>query len=366
MTAALVAILIGVLAMATPHHREGVPMTVEQRVVALLGAAADDVSRMAGNAMADLLADPANRSASYRESRAAELSYALRIRLARMGANVEQIMGGPASEAALRAALRADRELGELGLGERTILGSGRVGFVNVNIEAVEVIARDTAAREVRAAAGEMVRGIEGHARNAETVFRSLSESVLTQGRGGESAVNQAVARGIITGDPRITERAIRELFADPNAPVAESYRKLGNRQITVGKATMSVRQYAATVTRTRMREATVTAHHERLQTLGVSLVQVTGRESANFCTAFLNLVCSLNGFAGEIDGVSVVPLASLPGGGPPFHPNCSKSTAAFVPNLVSAGRVRDGAEAFRVFEQRRQAGDLLKPFRSA
>jgi hypothetical protein len=186
------------------------------------------------------------------------------------------------------------------------------------------------------------------------------------QGRGGETAVNTAIARGILSGDPRITDRAIREIFADPNSPEAESYRKLGNRQITVGKATMSVGQYAATVTRTRMREATVTARHERLAWLGVNLVQITGRNSANFCTAFLGLVCSLDGFSGEVNGVTVIPLASLPGGGPPFHPNCSKGTAAFVASVVSPARLSAGAEAFRVYEDRRASGDLLKPFRAS
>jgi len=31
-----------------------------------------------------------------------------------------------------------------------------------------------------------------------------------------------------------------------------------------------------------------------------------------------------------------VLSLADLPGGGPPFHPNCSKGTALFVPGASS------------------------------
>lgn len=361
---ALVAILIGAV-MAFSHTPEGVPLTVEQRVVALMSAAAEDINRAAGNAAADLARNPESRSAAWRQSRAAELELALRVRTARMGIDLTSILGPAASAATKAAALRADRELSALGLGERTILGSGRVGFASINAEAVDVIARDTAARETAAAAAAMAGAVQTYAAEAGQVFRTLSRSILQeQGRGGETAVNTAIARGILSGDPRITDRAIRAIFADPNSPEAESYRKLGNRQIVVGKATMSVAQYAATVTRTRMREATVAARHDRLKSLGVNLVQITGRNSANFCTAFLGLVCSTDGFSGEVGGVAVVPLASLPGGGPPFHPNCSKGTAAFVASVVSTARLSAGAEAFRVYEDRRQAGDLLKPFR--
>lgn len=363
---ALLSILIGVLMTAprNPEHRpEGVPMTAEQRVVALMAAAAEDIRRAAGTATADLLADPTNRSAAWRQSRAAELEYLLRMRTARMGVDLTSILGPAASEATKRAALRAERELSALGLGERTILGSGRVGFAHLNMEAVEVIARDTAARQTTAAVGEMVRGVRGYADNAGAVFRSLGESVLHQ-RGGETAVNTAIARGILSGDPRITERAVRQIFADPNSPDAANYRRLGNQQISVGRATMSVAQYAATVTRTRMREATVAARHESLSGMGVNLVQITGRITNNFCTAMVGMVCSLDGFSGEVGGVRVVPISSTPGGGPPYHPNCSKGTAAYIPDLVSPSRVAAAADAGRVYERRERDNTLLKPYR--
>lgn len=371
LTGLLLAILNGAAMADLPQAApEGVPMTVEQRVAALMIAAAEDINRLAGNATADLFRNPESRSAAWRQSRAAELELALRVRAARVGVDLSRVLGPAATEATKQAALRADRELSDMGLGERTILGSeggpGRVGFVNINAEAVDVIARDTAARETARALAEMGRAAEAHAANAGQVFRTLSRSVLQeQGRGGETAVNTAIARGILSGDPRITDRAIREIFADPNSPEAESYRQLGNRQITVGKATMSVAQYAATVTRTRMREATVAARHERLGSLGVNLVQITGRQSDNFCTAFVGLVCSLDGFSGEVGGVTVIPLDSLPGGGPPFHPNCSKGTAAYIPDLVSAERRQAAAEAVTTVARREREGTLLRPMNS-
>jgi hypothetical protein len=88
---------------------------------------------------------------------------------------------------------------------------------------------------------------------------------------------------------------------------------------------------YAEMVARTKTREASVDARHERLSELGLDLVAIVGRISKNFCTAFLGQVFSLSGNSDKYPAYS-----SLPGGGPPFHPNCSKSTRPFVEELAS------------------------------
>lgn len=62
------------------------------------------------------------------------------------------------------------------------------------------------------------------------------------------------------------------------------------------------------------------------------------------------------------MDGVAYPALAGLPGGGPPFHPNCSKGTAAYVPELVSASRASLHARAMRVYVSRRNTGRLIEP----
>lgn len=238
------------------------------------------------------------------------------------------------------------------------------IGFASVNQGDIRRIAEDTTARATGQATGSLRAAARAHGTNGLAVFRSLSDSFANVGGSAEPAVNRAIARGLISGDVRVAEGAIRDLFRDRNAPERESYRKLGNKIVTVGKAEMTVRAYAMTVVRTRTREATVSARHERLGASGISLVQITGNNSTNFCTAFIGLVCSL---AGEqtIDGVTYPALSSLPNGGPPFHPNCSKGTAAYVPDLVSANRASLHARAARVFVSRRNTGRLLDPVRA-
>jgi hypothetical protein len=88
---------------------------------------------------------------------------------------------------------------------------------------------------------------------------------------------------------------------------------------------------YAELVARTRTREAQVQARHERLGELGIDLVSIVGRISNSFCTAFLGQVFSLSGTSAKYPA-----YASLPGGGPPFHPNCSKSTRPYVEALAT------------------------------
>ena len=74
-----------------------------------------------------------------------------------------------------------------------------------------------------------------------------------------------------------------------------------------------------------------VTSTNNRLAQVGIHLVAIVGLISKNFCTAYLGQVFSLDGNSSDYP-----PLSSLPSGGPPFHPNCSKSTRAFVVELAS------------------------------
>jgi hypothetical protein len=59
------------------------------------------------------------------------------------------------------------------------------------------------------------------------------------------------------------------------------------------------------------------------------------GLVSTHFCTAFLGQVFSLSGKSDKYPAYS-----ELPGGGPPFHPNCSKSTRPFVEELASPAQL--------------------------
>jgi hypothetical protein len=87
-------------------------------------------------------------------------------------------------------------------------------------------------------------------------------------------------------------------------------------------------------VVRTKTREAVVAGRTERFSGLGLDLVAITGRLSDNFCTAFLGQVFSISGKHPKYP-----PLSSLPGGGPPFHPNCSKGVRPYIEDLATPGQ---------------------------
>jgi len=349
----IILIAIGV-AMAPPHTPEGGELLAAQ-MVKLYDAAMSDINKLAGRAVQELGEDPDRRASQFREIRAAQLTRQIQNKLALLEGKTRLMVDSPLKGEINKAIARGDAELKELGIPTDPASQGVGVGFALVNSEAVEVIARDTLGRASQSIENDLGNAARHHANNALEIFRTLSTTQIS-----EASVNTAIARGLITGNPIIADRAIRELFA-ADSDEAKRVRKLGNKRIQVGKATMSVRHYARTVAVTRTREATVTARHERLRERGVNLVQITGKNSENFCTAFIGLVCSI-GAAPEIPGLEIVELASLPGGGPPFHPNCSKGTAPFIPELASKSRQADARRASAVYQKRLERDQLLAP----
>jgi hypothetical protein len=97
-----------------------------------------------------------------------------------------------------------------------------------------------------------------------------------------------------------------------------------------------TAQHYAGMVVRTKTREAVVTARNERFTQLGIDTVAIIGRLSDNFCTAFLGQVYSISGKHPKYPA-----LSSLPGGGPPFHPNCSKGVRPFIEALATPGQTK-------------------------
>lgn len=353
---------------ASPHMaNENLPavrtgMTAEATAIMLeyFDRAAEGINRDLAAAVRELTADPANRSAAWRAARQARLLNDInkRITLAR-GQSATAVLASTrdAYTLGLRQAITQARELG---VDPTAQLAGLRAGFDGVNIPAIEAIARDTAARQAAA--------LNDYGQTAQSLFRSLGAGAFdgsvfntTAGgsRAGEAAINRAIAEGLSKGDPRAINKAVREVFRDPNTEAAISFRKLGNRQITVGGWTGSLRQYASTVARTRTREATQAARHETLVALDIRLVQITGKQSLNFCTRFLGLVCALD--AASTDGGRYPLLSSLPGGGPPFHPNCSKSSAAYIVGVVSDGRAADAERAKRRYDSAVREGTLTE-----
>lgn len=213
---------------------------------------------------------------------------------------------------------RAEAEAQAIAAGVFDPAAAARGSFNLADSAAAAVVARDTAA--------DLARAADTMAANAARVLRATAQIGLS-----ESEINRVIAGQIIEGKPR---EAIRELRQ-------ELQRVSDGGLVTVIDRNGSPMHfepgyYAKMVIVTKTREAVTAGRHERLGQLGIDLVSITGRVSENFCTAWLGQVFSISGQHPRYPSI-----ASLPGGGPPFHPNCSKGTRAFVEALANAAQIK-------------------------
>ncbi|GEM_PF-1967079 len=330
------AIIAEVLIMTLPqNYNSGVPNAAVAEMVTLYDSAATEIVK----ALAVSL-DTTSRSEQFKRARAARLALAIEHATRRFGASIRPHIESISTDSYNLGLKQGISQLKDLGLRDQAAPVRGT--FTGVDERAVEVIARDIAAASVTA--------IDNLGQDAQRLLRKISTTQIR-----DPDVSRAIAKGLITGDPRIAKREVRELFRGQNDQ--DSYRRLGNRMIQVGGATMRVRNYAEMLVRTRTREATVQARHNRLRESNVDLVIITGRVSKYFCTAYLGLICSIDGKSGKWPA-----LSSLPGGGPPFHPNCSKGTRPYVEGLSPPGDAEAGQAALREFRDRGGSRENLSP----
>jgi hypothetical protein len=228
-----------------------------------------------------------------------------------VGANVPKAAAAGvklADKQAVEAGVRGQKTEGRSQKSEGPIQGS----FHLINTGTVSVFARDAAA--------DLAKGTGAMGDTAKRVLRATAQMGLS-----EAEIDRVLAGGVITGQPVL---AIREL--------REELRKVHGEQVSVktktgGVMTFDVGAYASLVARTKTRQSQEVARHERLEALDLDLVAIVGRVSKYFCSAFLGQVFSISGKSTKYPS-----LSSLPGGGPPFHPNCSKSTRPYVEALAS------------------------------
>jgi hypothetical protein len=174
------------------------------------------------------------------------------------------------------------------------------------------LFAKDTAA--------DLFKAADNMGERAKRVLHATSQRGLD-----EKDINRILAGGAIDGTPRETIAQLREaLEAVHGGKVPIRCRDGSIREYDSG-------YYAQMVARTKTRQATVQSRHDQLQSMGLDLVAIVGRISANFCTAYLGQVYSISGKSDKYPA-----LDELPSDGPPFHPNCSKSTRPFVEALAS------------------------------
>jgi len=250
-----------------------------------------------------------DRARQWNRSRAASTLSQVEQEIASLKRDIADWTGRSISHSMKQGITVADQQAKEAGIrpSDSPIEGS----FNLVDRRAVEVLAKDTV-RDLYHAADSMQR-------QAGTALRRMAATGVTNGE-----VNHILTGGIIEGQPA---RAIREL--------RDSLQKVyGDKVTIIDKNGQPIEfdsgYYAKLVATTKTREAVVTARHARLQDHGLDLVVIIGKVSKNFCTAYLGKVFSLSGKSDKYP-----PLSSLPGGGPPFHVQCSKGTAPFVEALA-------------------------------
>jgi hypothetical protein len=226
----------------------------------------------------------------------------------------------------MTAAFRAGRRRGEqqaIDAGVRPAGSAFEGSFAQVDRKTANVFAADVYQRRVMETYQDLAKAADSMGDRTATLLRATAQQGL-----GERDINQILAVGAIEGKPRDTIKRLREELQKVHGDTVE----VNGRNYDVGK-------YAETVARTKTRQATVIARHERLGELGLDLVSIVGKTSDSFCTGYLGQVFSLSG-----QSTKYPPLASTPGGGPPYHPNCSKSTRPFVEALATDKQL-DAAE---------------------
>jgi hypothetical protein len=205
---------------------------------------------------------------------------------------------------------RADTQAREVGIvpDDSALKGS----FALIDRGTIDVFARDTY--------HDLAKAADSMGDRTKRLLRATRQVGLS-----EIDINRILAGGVIAGKPIDTIHALRDELKKIHGDEVKVIDKNGN------PINFEVGYYASMVARTKTRQATVVSRHERLGKLGLDLVAIIGRPSKNFCTAYLGQVYSLSGTSSKYPAYS-----SLPSGGPPFHPNCTKSTRPFVEDLAS------------------------------
>lgn len=186
--------------------------------------------------------------------------------------------------------------------------------FSIVDRKAVEVMAKDTVS--------DLYHAADSMRRQADNVLRRMAATGVSN-----ADVNAILTGGIIEGKPKDAINNLRDALKSVHGDKVIIQDKNGRDMA------FDTGEYARMVANTKTRQATCQARHIRLRQHGVDLVIITGRQTNNFCSDYLGEVFSISGTSDKYP-----PLSSLPGGGPPFHPNCSKGTAPFVEALADSG----------------------------
>lgn len=200
-----------------------------------------------------------------------------------------------------------------------------KASFNIVDFDAVHALARDTYAN--------INAGLQATEDRLRLTLRRMADNGLTA-----ADVDLIQARGTIEGKPRQVIRDLRDELL-----------RIHGKELTIptktgGTMSWDTREYAQLVAHTRLREASVIGRHERLTRAGVDHVIIIGNITKYPCTAFLGKIYYIGDGRDPSGYPNLNTVKDARGhAAPPFHPNCSKSTAPIVLDLATPEEIRRG-----------------------
>jgi hypothetical protein len=155
------------------------------------------------------------------------------------------------------------------------------------------------------------------------TVGRTIDD---VYGRAGRRAALRAILGA--DGSPRAAKRQlVHDLLRDKQ--IARAVHEGGFGFVDRSGKRWALDTYAEMATRTITREAVTQGALARMASHKIDLARVsTHAKSCPICLPWEGRLVSLDGQRTEYKGEAVTDLASLPNGGPPFHPQCAHSLA--------------------------------------
>jgi hypothetical protein len=192
--------------------------------------------------------------------------------------------------------------------------------FNVINHRAVEAFAKDTI--------GDITKNADMMLRQAKATIDKISDIGLSV-----RDVNQILAgRSIIEGKP---VEAIKVLRDKLEAIHGETVPVLCKDGVTRNYQAADVAERLA---RTKTRQAVVNSKHDVFGEMGIELVKVIGRLTRYFCTDYVGHIYSIEPGHKKFPWLGDLRCQGVSPPGPPFHPNCSKSTIPYIQGLTKEG----------------------------
>lgn len=160
--------------------------------------------------------------------------------------------------------------------------------------------------------------------------------------------VRADMVKGMIVGDPqRVMQGKVMKTFLDEGLTAFRVIDKNGRAR------NLPLNFYAQTVTRSKVREATVQGSAMRYREIGQDLVKVHGNaDSCGVCSPYVGMVFSLDGRT-----PGFVAATRLP----PFHPSCRCGISSFDAGLSTPEELQEAyemSEDFNPNKDKRSAAD--------